>query len=293
MLPGMAYVTAPRRSELVLLAALSIGVLGSGVVAAPVSLYAQAPAPRGEKVVVVELYTSQGCASCLPADALQAELADRNDVLPLTFPVDYWDYLGWHDTLARAGNSKRQMAYAQQSRTAQVFTPQMIIDGTYSAIASRREEVLARIADRAASAGQRVPISLSVNGAHVVVALPAVREVADHPNAKVSVWLFPFAQADVVHISDGENRGRSVRYTHVVRDIVMLGEWDGKAATYEYSLDPRDRGQFGYAVVVQNSNLGPVLGAAWAGNRADLEQRGDVPLPPPISADPLLVDMQR
>ncbi len=221
---------------------------------------------RGEKIVVVELYTSQGCSSCPPADQIQAELADRDDVLPLTFPVDYWDYLGWRDTLARAGNAKRQMAYAQQSHTAQVFTPQMIIDGASSVIASRREEVLGRIAERLASAEPSVPILVKINGDEVSVTLPANRQVADE-HGKASVWLFPFGRVDMVHIADGENRGRSVRYTHVVRDIVMMGEWNGKAATFEHALEDRDRHQFGYAVIVQDNGNGPILGATWVGDR--------------------------
>jgi hypothetical protein len=272
-----------------LFAVCGAGAVGICTVASAQSPYAQAG--LGERLVIVELYTSQGCASCPPADQLQAELAERGDVLPLTFPVDYWDYLGWRDTLARAGNAKRQMAYAEHSQSARVFTPQMIIDGVYSAIAGRRSEVLARIAEREESPDPSVRIAIKVSGGQISVSVPADRERMAKPDSRASVWLFPFGKTDIVHISEGENRGRSVRYTHVVRDIVMMGEWTGKATTFEHTLAARDREQFGYAVILQDRGIGPVIAAAWAGDRGRMIPAAQPPQPP-ILADPLLVNLQ-
>jgi hypothetical protein len=255
------------------------------------SAYVQAGG--GDRLIVVELYTSQACSSCPPADQLQAELSERPDVLPLTFPVDYWDYLGWHDTLARPLNAQRQMAYAKRSQSGRVYTPQIVIDGRFSAIGSRRGEVLARIADRRAAQDAAIPISMVVSADEVSVSVaadPAWHARHEH-EPDVSVWLFPFAKSDTVHISQGENRGHSVRYFHVVRDIVMLGEWTGQAANFEHSLAEHDQGQFGYAVVLQRDGAGPIVGAAWA---ADRKQIAPAPHPPapPMLPDPLLVNLE-
>lgn len=285
---GQENAARSRRNWAILAAC---GVSAAGVCSAAFADGPYSQAGHGEKLVIVELYTSQGCAACPPADQMQAELAERDDVLPLTFPVDYWDYLGWRDTLARAGNAKRQMAYAQQSQSARVFTPQMIIDGVYSAVASRREEVLARIAERQESANPDVRISVKVTGDQISVSVPADHARVVAPGSTASVWLFPFGKTDTVHIGDGENRGRSMRYTHVVRDIVMMGEWSGKAATYEHTLIERDRNQFGYAIVVQNRGVGPVIAAAWAGDHRRMIPTA-LPPQPPLLADPLLVNLQ-
>jgi hypothetical protein len=272
------------------LPACGVGALALCTVVAMAEPYRQEG--RGPRPVVVELYTSQGCASCPPADQITAELTERDDVLPLTFPVDYWDYLGWHDTLARPQNAQRQIAYARRSQSGRVFTPQMVIDGTYSAIGSRRAEVLARIAARQAAvvAAPGVPVRIAVNGDEVSVSLPTVQARLAQPGAKASVWLFPFGKVDMVHITGGENRGRSVRYSRVVRDIVMMGEWTGKAATFEHALAEHERGQFGYAVLVQDGGNGPVIAAAWVGDQRRMAP--NLPMPePPIRADPLLVNL--
>jgi hypothetical protein len=280
-----------RRSLIrVALPACGIGALTLGAVVALAEPYRQEG--RGPRPIVVELYTSQGCASCPPADQITAELTERDDVLPLTFPVDYWDYLGWHDTLARPQNAQRQIAYARRSQSGRVFTPQMVIDGFFSAIGSRRADVLARIAARqaAAIAAPSVPVRISVDGQEVSVSLPMDQARRARPGAKASVWLFPFGKVDMVHITGGENRGRSVRYSHVVRNIVMMGEWTGKAATFEHTLSEHDRGQFGYAVLIQDDGIGPVIAAAWAGDQGRMAP--NLPKPePPIRADPLLVNL--
>ena len=131
--------------------------VGLGALAAP----AQAGSPAPKRPVVVELYTSQGCSSCLPADALLAKLTRRGDVLPLSLSVTYWDMLGWKDTLASENNTRRQKAYAAAMGHGAVYTPQMIVDGITDVVGSREGQVLSAIDARARdSDGDNVPIAV-------------------------------------------------------------------------------------------------------------------------------------
>src|SRR5437868_14761375 len=123
------------------------------------ALLAAAPAVAGEttRPIVVELFTSQGCSSCPPADALLGELARRDDVLPLAFHVDYWDRLGWKDPFSSAAATARQRTYARQLDAANVYTPQMVVDGRIDVVGSYRDQVL-RAIDRARQDAATVPI---------------------------------------------------------------------------------------------------------------------------------------
>ena len=247
---------------------------------------------RGERLVLVELYTSQGCSSCPPADEVQSELARRAGILPLTFPVDYWDYLGWRDTLASPANAKRQMAYAARSRNPGVFTPQMVIDGVFSANGTQRENVFSQVRVRMAADGFAVPIRVTVANDTVSVSIPGDPQYNVHSKTNASVWLFPFSKFNTVHIGDGENRGRSMRYTHVVRDVELLGRWSGEPANFEYALPPRERGQFGYAVVLQEAGNGPVIASAWAANQEQIAPLS-APQAPPLVPDAMLINIVR
>jgi len=244
---------------------------------------------KDQHMVLVELYTSQGCSSCLPADQLQTELAGRPDVLALTFPVDYWDFLGWHDTLAHPANSQRQMDYSKRSQSGRVFTPQMVLDGVVSAIGSERQDVMPKLNDREMVAS-RVPLTIGVKDDQVSVAVPAAPGALNgSETGKATLWLFPFGKVSVVHIGGGENVGRSVRYAHVVGNFVGLGQWSGASVTYEHTLDSGDRDEFGYAAVLQEDHVGPVIGVAWAGDSARMDQ---APVAPDagVDADPLSVN---
>ena len=308
MLRAMEHDPHERRPAVHAILGAGACLLAIGTVAALAGPYSQEA--KGPRPVVIELYTSQGCASCPAADQIMMELADRKDVLTLTFPVDYWDYLGWRDTLARPLNAQRQVAYARRTQTGRVFTPQIVIDGVYSAVGSKRADVLNRIAMRQAEMQKRLAaeqariaarharalaefnMRIAVEGDEIKVYLPADEARIAQARPKAAVWLFPFGKIDMVHITAGENRGRSVRYSHVVRNVVMLGEWNGKAATFEHTLSDHDRGQYGYAVIVQEDGVGPVVAASWAG---DKERMGrSAPRPEPrIVADPLLVNIQQ
>jgi hypothetical protein len=274
---------------------VALGLLGSaalavGSTALGAETYAQQH--KTQRIVLVELYTSQGCSSCPPADQLQSELAERPDVLALTFPVDYWDYLGWRDTLAHPFNTHRQIEYSKRSQSGRVFTPQMVIDGMISAVGGDRGDVLRKIAEREMTASL-VPLSIEVQGDSVSVEVPAAPgALSGSDTGKATLWLFPFDKMNVVHIGAGENAGRSGRYSHVVENVAALGQWSGTGAKFEHTLDQPERNRFGYAVVLQEDRVGPVLGVAWAG---DVDQTQSIPIAsnPGAFANPLAVSMPR
>ncbi|WP_119169363.1 DUF1223 domain-containing protein [Algihabitans albus] len=204
--------------------------------------------------VVVELYTSQGCSSCPPADALLAQLADRDDVIALSLHVDYWDYIGWEDPFALASLTKRQRAYARSLDRRTVYTPQIVVDGTYDVIGSRSRSV----ANAIAMARER-PSDVAVDLSEDAVRLG---EGAAPPEG-ATVWLLLYDRWHETDVRRGENAGRLLGYAHVVRDYRRLGTWSGRST--ELSLDlaaARAAGRFGVAVVVQTEGLGRVLGAA-------------------------------
>jgi len=215
-----------------------------------------------EPKAVVELFTSQGCSSCPPADAHLAELAKRDDVVALSLHVDYWDYLGWKDTFGRAQHTERQYAYAKVRGDGKVYTPQMVVNGHEGLVGSDREaveEVLAR---------SDLPLDVSISrngGALDIVVQPGEAAPAYHL-PEVTVRLIVFEPAASVTIERGENAGRTATYRNVVRSIRPIGMWKGERL--EISL-PADEmllhEDYGCAVLVQEDRRdgpGRILGAA-------------------------------
>lgn len=210
--------------------------------------------------VVVELYTSQGCSSCPPADALLARLADRKDVIALSLPVTYWDMLGWKDTLASEGNTRRQKAYARTMGHGGVYTPQMIVDGASDVVGSRETAVEAAINAREADE-HAVPVAINISGGELRVLVGG----ADEHGATSTVWLFDILGRATVGIRSGENDGRSITYRNVVRNIRAIGVWKGQPLSLdlprnELVVEPHDT----VGVVVQQDGYGRILGAALA-----------------------------
>jgi hypothetical protein len=210
----------------------------------------------------VELFTSQGCSSCPPADQLLGELAGRPDVIALSLPVDYWDYLGWKDTLAQAAFTARQRAYASGRGDKQVYTPQVIINGAKPIVGSDRARI-ETVIDKQSHAGA-LPISVRIteaNGAAAVEVGPASRET---PAAEV--WLLPVIKAREVAIGRGENKGRTITYVNVARNMVKLGDWSGRPARFDVPLTIARSGDAeAYVVLLQVSDdarPGAILGAA-------------------------------
>jgi hypothetical protein len=224
----------------------------------------------GEPRAVVELFTSQGCSSCPPADRLMGELAHDPSLVTLSLPVDYWDYLGWKDTLALHGNSSRQRDYALTRGDREVYTPQAVINGLVHALGSDKSAIENAIArTRRSAAPLTLPVKLTVADGKVNVAIPA----ATGEHASGEVWLFPVTDKTEVKIGRGENRGHTLSYYNVVRRWVKLGDWNGQAENFTLPLAQLPDADFTLhdvdhlAVIVQSGHAakpGLMLGAATA-----------------------------
>ncbi len=210
--------------------------------------------PQGERPVVVELYTSQGCSSCPPADAFLGELSDVEGVLALSFHVDYWDYIGWKDTFADPAHTDRQRRYREALDLNYVYTPQMVIDGAFDAAGFRKRQVFAAV-EKALAYQRSVPIGIEDEGRLVKVA------AGEAPAGGATLYLAMFDEERPVAIKRGENSGREMIYHNVVRDYRKLGQWTGEAL--EIALDPAwAEGRDGCAVILQEGTSGRIIGAA-------------------------------
>jgi hypothetical protein len=218
-------------------------------------------ADAGEARTVVELFTSQGCSSCPPADALLGDISTRDDVIALTLPVDYWDYLGWKDTFASPAHTLRQQAYARQRGDRQVYTPQMVFNGRSHTVGSHKSAVESAIAEQAAlMAESGIPVTISSSDDAIMVTAGAFAGDGDAPNA--TVWLLLTTKLEEVDISRGENGGRRLSYSNVVRMMMPIGQWNGEAI--EISLPKADLmgGYDGCTAILQVDGTGPILGAS-------------------------------
>jgi hypothetical protein len=232
-------------------------------IASALLLFACAVAGAGEQQpkAVVELFTSQGCSSCPPADGVLAQMAGDPEVVALSLPVDYWDYLGWKDTLARPGFSKRQKAYADQRGDRQVYTPQAVINGVVHVLGSDRQAIEQAAASSRAKGVMSVPVVLSEADQQIRI------EVGEAPAGWAgTVWLLPITRQAAVTIGRGENKDRSVVYCNVVRTMTKVGEWTGQASRFEVPLSAAQVASAdSYAVLLQAGSLerpGAILGAA-------------------------------
>jgi hypothetical protein len=216
-------------------------------------------APKG----VLELFTSQGCSSCPPADKLLGELANDPSIVALSLPIDIWDYLGWRDTLALTGHSARQRAYAEQRGDRQVYTPQIVVNGSVHVLGSDRAVIERAIVqtDRN-TAVMSLPLLVSADGDDLTVTIKG----APDGEPAGEVWLCPLTTTIAVAIGRGENRGRTVTYHNVVRSWRKLGEFTGADTTWIIPLSQIEKGDVdGAAVLVQEGTRekpGVILGAA-------------------------------
>ncbi|HTW33734.1 MAG TPA: DUF1223 domain-containing protein [Rhizomicrobium sp.] len=231
-----------------------------GLLLAAIMVFAAPAADAGGKrPVLVELFTSQGCSSCPPADALLARLADRRDVLALTLPVTYWDMLGWKDTLASEGNTRRQKAYAAAMGRGGVYTPQVIVDGVTDVVGSREQAIEAAIVSRGGDQAS-VPVDLHISHAELQIKVGAGDGV---PNPNATIWLFHILGRAQVAIGSGENGGHTLGYRNIVRDLKAVGMWKGQAVSLDLPRAEMTNAPYdAIAVVVQQNGYGRVLGAA-------------------------------
>jgi hypothetical protein len=220
---------------------------------------------------VVELFTSQGCSSCPPADKIIGELAKDPNVIALSMPIDYWDYLGWKDTLADSRFSARQKAYSAARGDRKVYTPQVVVNGSAQVIGSDRANIEGAISDTAKAAGvMAVPVSITLAGKQVTVSVAADKGPAASPGSASlgEVWLCSVTREIPISIGKGENRGHTVTYHNVVRNLLKVGDWNGSAGSWTVPLENISREGVDTAVVfVQGGNRekpGAMLGAASA-----------------------------
>jgi len=216
------------------------------------SVEAQPQSPHA----VIELFTSQGCSSCPAADKLAAELAKDPGLVVVSMPVDYWDYLGWKDTLARASFTERQKAYASQRGDRQVYTPQVVVNGVMHAVGSNKAE----ISNCANRHNPSLTLDLAPSPTGYRVSIPA------QAGKSGTVILMPITRTKSIAIARGENRGATVTYTNVVRRIIRLAAWTGDAQTVDIPAEDVKTGDAdAFIVMLQTGSElqpGQILAAA-------------------------------
>jgi hypothetical protein len=230
---------------------------------AAVALLAMSGPPvAAEPRAVIELFTSQGCSSCPPADRLLGELARDPGIIAMSLPIDYWDYIGWKDTLAKPRHTARQRFYARVRGDGDVFTPQVVVNGVTHAVGNDKAAIEQAIAEsRREGATLNLPVKLAVADGKLNVSIPAGSE-----KASGEVWLCALGTAIPVAIGRGENSGHTVTYHNVVRRWVKVGDWTGAARTLSVPLADLE-GADAAAVIVQAGTAdrpGTMLGAALA-----------------------------
>ncbi len=217
-----------------------------------------------EPRALIELFTSQGCSSCPAADKLLGELAADPSLVAISVPIDYWDYLGWKDTLASPAHSARQRAYARVRGDRQVYTPQVVVNGSTHALGSDHAALERAIAQTDRNAAiMSVPVLMSIGGSKLNVRV----EPSGRDRFSGEVWLCPLARAVPVQIGRGENRGRTVTYHNVVRRWVKLGDWTGAESTWSVPISDIETDEIDAAVVMVQQGThdrpGIILGAGF------------------------------
>jgi hypothetical protein len=213
--------------------------------------------------VVVELFTSQGCYSCPPAEKFLGDLAGQNSVIALEFHVDYWDDLvhgaagKWRDPFSKRAYTERQAGYNQRIRGRRnVYTPQMVIDGRLEAVGSHRIKVLSAIRDAESKRKDRVGVDVTLDAG--TVAKVSLDGTAKAPG---SVWLVRFIKARETRVQSGENKGKALLSHNIVTGVRKIGAWTGKSTVIPVSDFTLGAGE-GCAVLVQDNRQGPIPGAA-------------------------------
>ena len=231
-----------------------------GLIAAMAGAFVSAASAAERTLTVVELFTSQGCSSCPPADEYLAKLAERDDLLALSLHVDYWDYVGWRDPFASSLNTERQRQYQAFFNIRYIYTPQMVVQGAHQVIGSKQDDIEARIA--AAARLPQLPVALVRAGDTLAVRVgPAVANGAMKAE-DAAVWLVAFDGRHETKVKKGENNGRTIVNRNVVRRFDLLGTWSGAACAAEAKVPSKGADGGGVAVLVQSLGTGRILGAA-------------------------------
>ena len=214
---------------------------------------------------VIELYTSQGCSSCPPADELLQKYAADPGVIALSMPVDYWDYLGWKDTYASPRNTERQRAYARSRGDGAIYTPQAVVNGSMHVNGSQKSEIDSAIDITSKNAAlPHVGIRFWQEANTLNIATSAAEP--GHDVKEATVWLGVVQTTGTVDIQKGENAGRKLVYTNIVRELTPIGLWKGQPLMIQIPrsaiMQPSTQKS---VVLIQEGKAGPIIGAAWAG----------------------------
>ena len=213
------------------------------------------PATVADYPVVLELFTSEGCNSCPPADALLGQLAQQHDLLPLAFHIDYWDYPGWKDPYSSKFATARQSAYGRVLDV-MVYTPQMVVDGARDAIGS--DEAAVKLAIEAERARPKLKLAvLRDERGELKVAIPT----GEGQSAPSSVYEALFDSSHVTRVGRGENSGRTLTEFNIVRDWRKIGEWSGADTELSLDLGPQSSDFDACAIILQEGDNGPIRGA--------------------------------
>ena len=248
----MGTVALPRMFRYLLLTLL--GALAGATLAS-------SGAGAGERVLtVVELFTSQGCSSCPPADDHLGDLADREEILALSFHVDYWDYIGWKDPFANPAHTERQRQYQTFFNSRYVYTPQMVVQGAYQAVGSKRGEIAEQI--KKSRSRPRLDVTLARAADEIAIRVgPSGNSGVKADDA--AVWFVAFDDRHQTAVARGENKGRQIVNRHIVRRFDLVGTWNGSAFDARIAVPaPGQPGGYGAAVLVQSLTTGHILGAA-------------------------------
>jgi len=213
----------------------------------------QVAAQQGENPVVVELFSSQGCSSCPPADRMLARLAQRDDVIALALHVDYWDYIGWKDSFAQPAFTARQKGYAYAAGQRSVYTPQIVVNGLDHVMGANSMDVMDRIR---AHQDQRSPVAVRLSRASGSLLVEAD---AAKPVGSMEVFLVRYRPSASVRVARGENAGRTLDYANVVTEWSLLGRWPGDGPL---RMSVVLRGDNPAVVLIQKPDHGPIVAAA-------------------------------
>jgi hypothetical protein len=242
-----------RTHKAISLASLALAML---VVCAAARADQPVPATVDDMPVVVELFTSQGCSSCPPADTYLGKLADRHDILPLAFHVNYWDYIGWKDPFASNIATERQYSYGHALGLNMVYTPQMVVGGTHDAVGSDENAVSRAIEMDASRPKLKLTVVRETSGAYRV-------EIPAGPAGNAAtVWLALFDHAHKTPVARGENSGTTLVEYNIVREWRKIGDWNGQAKQIALNLTPESDEYDACAVIVQEGGYGVIRGAA-------------------------------
>lgn len=212
------------------------------------------PVSAEQRPVVVELFTSQGCSSCPPADAMLAQLQERDDVICIALHVDYWDYIGWKDKFGDPAHAVRQRAYAHKAGRRSVYTPEMIVNGQTDIVGSKPMKLSKAIAEHKM---QPVEVDLDITRTDGTLVIDA-KNLTDGLG-EMSVQMLRLIPEETTEITRGENTGKTIAYRNIAKDWTVLGTWDGTAPL---RLETPITGPSPVVVLIQSGTAGRIVAAA-------------------------------